>query len=357
MENSILKGLLENKALGSYLSGRKYDTKFFEQFLPYRLSPTLQFQTILGSFGAPVMADVIAYDSSAPEKTRAVISRLTGDLPKISMKKKLSETQLNDFMQLRNIQVADKNQLLDFVYDDVDSVVQGCRSRMEWLALWLSYGKITLARSTNVGLVTETAIDFQVPSANQVGASVDWDAASNTTKPITDIDAMNTLMLALGVSARYILMSPTSFRYLRISTESANFCFGRVLKDGSKWPTQSELNSELRLNNLPEIIIIDARTTIESDDHVQSVATPWYEGVVLAIPQLEVGSMVHAISAEETFPVKQCTYSKSDNILVSKFSETDPVTEWTLGQVLAFPSWEMAGECIQMYSLDSTWSI
>jgi hypothetical protein len=358
MENSILTDLLKNKALDTYFSGRKYPPKYFEQFLPYKLSPTLQYNTILGSFGSPVMADVISYDSSAPEKKRKVVNKLSGDIPKISMKKKMSETQLNDFMQLRNLNLTDQDLLLDFVYDDVDACVEGCRARMEWLALqMLSYGKITLDKSNNAGIVTETEIDFLVPDANKVGASVIWSAAVNTTKPITDIDTINQAMIALGAPAKYILMDSTSFRYMRISTESSNFVFGRKAPSITKWANQRELNAELRLNNLPEIVLIDSRITIEDEAHTQTVAAPWTTGVIVGIPELHVGNMVHCVSAEETFPVKQCKYSKKDNILVSKFSETDPVTEWTLGQINSFPSWETAGECVMMYTLDTSWSI
>ena len=358
MEISVLSDLLANNGLGGYFNGRKYSPKYFEQFLPFKLSPTLQYQTILGSYGSPVMADVVAYSASSPLKTRRVLDKLTGDIPKISMKKKLSESQLNTYMQLKNLSINNKEELLSFVYGDVDHTVEGCRARMEWLALrMLSYGAITLNKTNNNGMVTESEIDFLVPAANKIGASVNWNAAANTTKPITDIGTAQDLMIALGMPAKYMLMSTTSYRHLRTSTEAINFVFGRVLKDGSKFPTQSEINQELALNGYPEIIIVDSRTMAETDAHVQSSLTPWYEGVVTFIPELECGSMMYAMSAEEMFPVKQCTYGKHGNILVSKFSETDPVTEYTVGQINAFPSWETAGDSILMYTLDTTWSI
>jgi hypothetical protein len=142
-----------------------------------------------------------------------------------------------------------------------------------------------------------------------------------------------------------------------VSNESANFVFGRAAKDITKWPTQDELNRELKLNSLPEIIVIDSSIVTETAEHVLTTANPWYEGVVTVIPELAVGAMAYCISAEETFPPPQVVHSKRDNILISKYSEVNPIAEWTLGAINAFPSWHMAHLCCLMYTLNTSWSI
>ena len=46
------------------------------------------------------MADVISFDASAPQKTREVISKLSGDIPKTAVKRGMNESDYNEYKQL-----------------------------------------------------------------------------------------------------------------------------------------------------------------------------------------------------------------------------------------------------------------
>jgi hypothetical protein len=57
------------------------------------------------------------------------------------------------------------------------------------------------------------------------------------------------------------------------------------------------------------------------------------------LEDLKCGDMLYGPIAEETNPPKQVTQAKKGNILVSKWSDVDPVAEYTKGESNVFPSW------------------
>jgi hypothetical protein len=66
--------------------------------------------------------------------------------------------------------------------------------------------------------------------------------------------------------------------------------------------------------------------------------------------------MLFAPIAEETNPPKQVTQTKVDGVLISKYSDVDPVMEFTKGESNAFPSWTRVDECFNLYTLATTWA-
>ena len=70
----------------------------------------------------------------------------------------------------------------------------------------------------------------------------------------------------------------------------------------------------------------------------RAVTTPWAANIVCFLTDLNVGTLTYGSLAEETFPVKQVTYTKVDDlILISKYGKNDPVREFTSSQALALP--------------------
>ena len=66
--------------------------------------------------------------------------------------------------------------------------------------------------------------------------------------------------------------------------------------------------------------------------------------------------MLYAPIAEVLRPPKQALQEVRENILISKYSEIDPVKEWTKGETNAFPSWGSINECFNLYTLATSWS-
>ncbi len=360
MEHSLLHEM-NKKSLMVYLSNQVPRRFYWQDFFPSRPTPYLKYETLIGSKGNPVMADVVAGNTPAPIKRRPVTKILKGDLPPIKISRPMKETDLNDYNLFRAY--ADdslKNEILRLVFGDVDFCFDGVNSRLEWLALRaMSQTYIALTTTNNAGIRTTSNIDYQMLDARKNTVAVVWGAAVGTTTPITDFIAAKAEATTLGIKLKYAIMDATDWGYFQASTQVQNYCLGYMV-GGTKVtlaPTRAVANAMLAGQELPQIIVVEQSLLAEDRDNAQTAVTPWVTGHVLFTPDLNLGDMFFGPIADETNPPKQAIQTKRDGVLIQKFSEVNPITEWTLGITNAFPSWHTVDDCWNMYTLHtSTWA-
>lgn len=356
MEHSILKEATP-KNLEVYLKNRVYERLYYPDFFPVKRINSLTYETLIGSRGNRVAADVVAFNSSAPEKTRKVISRLTGEIPPIRMKKIMRETDLNDYNVMRAMGNADMQQLLDLVFGDVDACVDGVNGRLEWLAIRaMAGGKIILSTTNSAGVITQASIDFQLPSANkeiEAAANNYWTTGAYATNtPISDIETIVAEAKAGGSNIAHMVMNRSKWIAFRTSTQVQNYTSAAFV--GGAWvklaPTLTQVNDMLRDQGLPDIIVIDTAIDIETAAHAITSTDPWLDAAgadryVLFCPELPLGNTLVGPIAMETNKPNQATIAKKGHILVAKWAETDPISEITLGETNAFISWPTIDAC------------
>jgi len=353
MEYSLLKEI-DKKSLQAYLIARVYEKLFWPTFFPLKSTPFLTYETLVGSKGNRVAADVVAYDVSAPLKTRRTVSKLSGEIPSIRMKKKMTEMDLNTYNILKAMARPEQNALLDLVFGDIDDCVDGVNARLEWVIFQaLSKGQITLSTVTNAaGVITEEAIDFGLPAVNKkevVGANTTkWTIAlAATSKPITDIEFVMEEAGNLGIAPKFMLMNRSKWLAFRISDQIKDFVIPYAIYGGTRKqraPTLEVANEALKSEGYPQIMIIDTRISYEDAEHTITSVDPWLDSAgadryVTFLEDLKCGDMLYGPIAEETNPPKQVVQAKKGPILISKWSDVDPVAEYTKGEVNAFPSW------------------
>lgn len=61
--------------MSARLNSRHVKPMYYPNFFTPKRVTSLKWETLVGEKGAPVIADVVSFDSSAPEKTREVISK------------------------------------------------------------------------------------------------------------------------------------------------------------------------------------------------------------------------------------------------------------------------------------------
>ncbi len=356
MEYSLLSEI-NKKNLTTYFSNRGIKKYYWPDFFPSQDTPFLTFETLIGSEGKPVMADVVAYNSKAPIKRRPIVSTLKGDIPPIRISRFMKETDLNTYGILKSLANTSEKAIMKLVFADPKFCFDGVKAKLEWLALRaLSQTYIALTTTDNTGIITTSNIDYQMPTANKNTAAVIWSAAVGTTTPITDFIAAQTEARGLGGALKYALMDYTDWGYFQTSTQVQNYSFG-YLYGGTKIrlaPTLAEANNMLAGQGLPTIILIDQTLVAEDKDNTQSNSTPWVTGHVLFIPQINLGDMLFGPIATELNPPKQSVLTKQEGILIQKYSETNPVTEWTVGEANAWPSWPSVSDCINLYTLHAS---
>jgi hypothetical protein len=363
MERSILKELTKVN-VEAYVNRQReqfLNKLYWQQFFPLKYTTQLTWESLAGSGGNPVMADVIEYNSSAPLKTRRTVTKTTGDIPKIAIKRQMDEKDMNDYNILKALSQGDTNRsaLLDIVFDDINFCYSGVMARTEYLAMQaLSYGAISLTTSNNNGIVTEVDCDFGIPAGNKSGASVIWSNASGC-DPMTDIATVQETARAAGYPLGYICMDRTAVTQMLASTkvQDAYSVFQGVSARARKTaPTFDDLNNMLGAYLYPKIIIVDSQVKFESNAHALTSVAAWKTGYATFIPDVNVGNVLHGPIAEETAESvsKKSIQVKRDHVLISKWSELEPFGEFTKAQANAFPRFNDVNGIFLLNTLNAT---
>jgi len=359
MEHTLLKEI-NKKTLQAYVNARVFDQFYFPTLFPITSTPFLTWETLTGDVGARIAADVVSYDSSAPLKARKVVSKMTGEIPPIRVKRVMKESDINTYNILKAKATPDQMALLNLVFGDVDFVMDAVMARAEWLALKaLSYGSITLNKTVNPGgVVTENAIDYQIASSHKVGVGTAWADAANA-KPITDIETVLALAQSEGKKIQYILMNPATWQRFRATAEVKDFVAPYAVYGGTRIkraPGIEVTNEALQADGKPTIKIIDTVIGIENVNGQVSYENPWTDHYITYIPYERVGRLLHGPIAEETNPPQNVIQAKKEFVLVSKYSETDPVAEITKGEANAFPVIDAVDGIYIQKTNATTWS-
>jgi len=348
--------------------------QYWVSFFPMKPTPYLNYETLIGSEGYRVMADVVAYNSSAPLKTRKSISKLTGSIPSIRVKRQMTEKDINDYNAFKAMASSTNMgaELIKLVFGDSDFVFNAVLGRLEHFALQaLSTGQITLNTTNNVGgIVTEDVVDFGLPTANKMKMANNtdrrWLAANTATcLPITDIRAVVKAAKAAGANPQYILMNDTLFSVMVTMDEVKNFVVPYTTWGATKItmvPSFDILNQTLKAFGLPQIVIIDTLVSYEDADHIIHTVDPWLNADgsdkhVVFLDDIKCGDMLTGPIAEQTNPPKQAIQASRNGILISTWSKIDPVTQYTKGEINAFPSCPSIDHIFNLNTAANTWTV
>lgn len=358
---------ISEKTLGVYLDKRQWLKRYYLDYFPLKSTPFLSWEVLVGKFGVSA-ADLVSFNSSAPEKTRRVLDRLRGDLPATRVKRTLDENQINQYLVAKATikNDADMNALLDMVYGDIDFVVEAVQQRCEWLAIKaLSQMKISLNSTNSAGIITEEAIDFGLPTANKevvggAAAGRQWTVANAAScLPITDITTIVLEALKAGTKIAHILMNPTKFIDFRASAEVKDFIYGILVSESGispgMAPTLKTINKVLTESGLPDIRLVSTFIDLEDRDHNINSVDPWLDSgsldkFVTFIPEGNLGRMLHGPIAAEEIKDPGIVQKKVEHVLVQSVCQQDPISVSTIGLSNVFVCFDRISE---VWSLNS----
>lgn len=343
MERTLLKEMT-NPRLNAYLEKNRYTERYWPSFFPLEYRDELTWEELEATEGANIKADVISYDSSAPEKGREVIGKASGKIAKMAIKRKMRE---EDFLMYRRLSKGsgsdtEKKAILDLVFNDIDFVVEGINANTEYLALQAaSTGQITLDKENNNGIITEKAIDLGIPSANKLAITTLLSDTSNCDF-IAEVKKIDKAARKKGVKLQYMFTDPDTVDAI-LALDATKAAYGYFLTNtrepflGSMF--LDNLNALLKKNRLPQIIEIDTYIRHENKDHKRETLQPWQAGYITFTVEKTLGRMQHGPIAEEDAESvkKMAIQSKKGHCLVTKWSEVDPVREMTKGEAHCFP--------------------
>ena len=294
-----------------------------------------------------VSADMVSMDSALPAKKRDSIAKSNGVLPKIGMKRIMSEKELNQINMMKSQEGTDKEIASKLAKDPV-ACSTGIDEKNEANFLeGLSNGMVVIGDIENPELGTR--VDFNYPDDNIFGVGTKGKIEYEDIKKVLDFatakgSAITTMMLAKSTYDK--------IRNTRWAKElSANYQ-GQVFTDGTALPTPtaSRFNDAVADDNGGIKIIGVYRSVIEERNGKRTVRKPWNADKIVFLTSENVGALVWGTLAEKSFPSKNVEYTTVDGYkLISKFSTAAPFREITMGQALCLPVIENVD---QIFTLD-----
>lgn len=341
MERSLIKQV-NKKNMAARLNTRHVKPVYFPNFFGVKKKTSLKWETLAGEKGAPVIADVISFDASAPQKTREVVSKISGDIPKTAVKRGMNESDYNEYKQLERDAQGDADQLalLNLAFKDQDFVYNSVRGRFEWWCMqMMSRGGFHLSAKNNNGVVTAEFVGCGMPKKNKLKSTVDWGtaASANGLQDIEDavVEASNE-----GVTIRYVVMHVADFTLLKKQKSTFDTLKAWVNSTTKLVVTKKLINEYLAEQEIPvQIVTVNPAVRIENAAHQRKTINPWQRKRVCFLEDLKVGDIQHGpIAAESSEALRKIALMvKQDWILITKWSELEPYKEWTKAEANAIP--------------------
>lgn len=309
-----------------------------------------------------VAADMVAMDSPLPVKKRGALATSNGKLPKVGMKKVLRETEMNSINTMKAHYVtattdeakkAEKQRILAKLLNDGEACSVGIDEKNEANFLTaLSEGILLVEDEDNVG--TGLRVNFGYLDSNTFGTTkkghVSYEDIENIkSKADTDGNTITTLMLAKS--------KLNEIRKERWARELVADQDDKVYTDDStlKIPSVKKFTEAFQDEFDIKLVVVD-RSVIFEKNGIQKSKKPWNaDRMIFLCSDAEnpiVGSLVWGTLAEAANPVEGVKYATVDQYkLISKYSKTDPLQEFTNGQALVLPVIE---DVDQIYVIDCT---
>ena len=303
-----------------------------------------------------VAADMVAMDSPLPVKKRGAIASSNGKLPKVGMKKILIESDINaiNIMKARfttastdEAKNAEKQRILTKLLNDGEACSIGIDEKNEANFLTaLSEGVLLVEDEDNVG--TGLRVNFGYLDENTFGTitkgKVSYEDIENVkSKADTDGNTITTLMLAKS--------KLNEIRKERWARELVADADGKVYTDETTLNVPSVKKFKEAFEDEFDITLkVVDRSILFEKNGLQKSKKPWNADRLVFLCSDVVGSLVWGTLAESTNPVEGVKYATVDQYkLISKYSKTDPLQEFTNGQSLVLPVIE---DVEQIYVID-----
>ena len=341
MERSLIKQV-NQKNMAARLTSRSVKPVYFPNFFGVKAKISLKWETLTGEKGAPVIADVISYDATAPQKKREVVGKMSGDIPKTAIKRSMNESEWNEYKELSNNVQGDAQlkAVLDLAFADQDFCYNGVRGRFEWWCMQLmSKGGFVLDSSNNNGIVTEQFVACGMPNENKLVSSVDWSNAA-TADGLQDIEDSLVKAGEKGVTPRYVIMRSSDFSLLKKQKSTQEKLKAWINTTSKITVTKQVINEYLDAQEKPvKLVIVDPSVRIEGKDHKRTTVNPWESKRICFVEDLMIGDIQHGpIAAENSAEYKKlATTMKKDFVFIAKWSELEPFKEWTRAEANAIP--------------------
>jgi len=365
MQKSLMIGLNE-KDMAAVI--HTYDLKdyYYPTLFPLKETNFLTWKMLEAQSGLKIAADLVSRGATIPKKTREAISRIQGDIPKISISREKNEDELTeyDIMVAMSSNNPDLQALVEFWAEDTKFCWDGVAARAEWIALReISLGKVTFTNSNNAAIVTEYDVDYQIPATQKIGVDTSYTSGTSG-KPFTkDFKTALQIGKSIGANYKFAFMSLDTFTTFSNQEEVYKRCasFVQNIANTQDTPNLEAVNAYLSKQSQIfrglQIVVIDQNITLELVDGTRTTSNPFEENVILFSESKVLGNTYWKTPIDaKKMPGSVAEKVMHGHTLVKKYSEESPVKEVTEGIANLFPAWNLAGRSLLMQVNATSWN-
>lgn len=291
-----------------------------DELLPDVLVDDVDFRANITQRGLKRAARYRSYDTEAPITGRRGITRISGELPPISEKRRLNEY---DRLRMRKADTA----IRDLIFNDAVELADALRTRIIMAkAEALVTGKVHLAEN---GL--DLTADFGRASGNTVTAATVW---SSTADPINDQESwFTTYRVANAGNPGRAITSQRVMSALMRNASIRAYCLPPGSTQGVV--TRDQVNAMFTSFGHPPFEIFDAQV----EDSTGAAARLIPDNQILYTPAagIKLGETDWGVTAEALEPDYGIDASDAPGIVVGSYIDNDPVARWTKASGLGLP--------------------
>lgn len=290
-------------------------------YLPDVETDDIDFRVTTGGGGLARVAKYRAWDTESPISGRKGVDRLSGEIPPISEKRRLSEY---DRLKMRKLDSG----IVDAILNDAVDLAKGIHARVEVArGEALSDGKVTIAEN---GLTIEA--DFGRKATHTQTAAIKWNVDGSD--PVEDFLAWQRIYVATnGVRPGATLASQD----IQSSLMRNAAIRAMTLPAGSTQQvvTIDAINALFRSFGLPALSIYEAQ--VEGDDgNAKSIIDPT-KVIFLPPSDRKLGETLWGVTAEALDSDYGIDSTEAPGVVVGSYSDKDPVGLWTKASAISLP--------------------
>lgn len=321
----------------------------YRDLLRRQFSADGKWASILAKY-TQVAADIVSLDSELPLKARDTVENISGEIPKLGLKRYLTEKDIKDI----NSMIASgqpMTRVVERIFQDLPWAIQAIYERIEDIFLSeLSTGVGLSTRSNGTGV----RIDVKYRAENQFQCLVAaWAADPDHATPVADIQQIYDKAEEDGNVISDLYLDEYALRAL-----------GKCKEMKEKYAFISDFSGNnipaLNFNKLEAVFQDEWNTTLHRPinrkvrteiNGVQATHNPWAQGRLVFVCDSVVGDLVWTDTMEMTHPVAGVVYQTADEfILASQYAKNDPYREFTSSQAMVVP---IISSVDRIYTLDS----
>ncbi len=365
MQKSLMIGLNE-KDMQAVINTYDLKSYYYPTLFPLKETNLLTWKMLEAQAGLKIAADLVSRGATIPRKTREAISRLQGDIPKISISREKLEDELTeyDIMVAMSSGNPDLMALIEFWAEDTKFCWEGVAARAEWIALQqISLGKVKVTNSNNAAVVTEYDVDYQMSAEQKFGVTTSYSAGTSG-KPFTkDIpEALKLGKKLFGTKYKFAFMNVETFTKLASQDEAIKRTASLLqnITETQDTPGLDTINTYLsrqkeRFGGL-QFVVIDQEITVELADGTRVTKNPFEDDVILFSESKVLGNTWWKRPIDVNIKNSVAEKVMHGHTLIKKYSEESPVKEVTEGIANIFPAWNLAGRSLLMQTNETSWT-